>query len=68
MLLNKTDLLPYLDFDVQQCLDYARQVNPHIKIIQLSAKTADSMKEWYDWLKAQSAKAQSTKASEQAFV
>ncbi len=62
MLLNKIDLLPHLNFDVEKCLDYARQVNPHIKIIQLSAKTGEGMDEWYDWLKAQSAK-----ASEQAF-
>jgi len=62
MLLNKIDLLPHLDFDVEKCLDYARQVNPQIKIIQLSAKTGEGMDEWYDWLKTQNAK-----ASEQAF-
>ena len=62
MLLNKIDLLPHLNFDVEKCLDYARQINPHIKIIQLSAKTGEGMDEWYDWLKDQSAK-----ASEQAF-
>ncbi len=38
MILNKIDLLPHLDFDVQRCLDYARQVNPQIQIIQLSAR------------------------------
>lgn len=39
MIVNKIDLLPYLDFDVGQCIAYARQVNPGIKVLQLSAKT-----------------------------
>ncbi|NOQ16415.1 MAG: hydrogenase nickel incorporation protein HypB [Methyloprofundus sp.] len=52
MILNKVDLLPYVDFDVQLCLQYARQVNPRIKIIQLSAKTSVGMGGWEQWLKA----------------
>ena len=52
MLLNKTDLLPYLQFDVDQCIDYARRVNPSIKVIQLSATTGEGMQEWYQWLRA----------------
>lgn len=39
MLPNKIDLLPYLDFDVERCLDYARRINPDIQILQLSART-----------------------------
>ncbi len=54
MLLNKTDLLPHLDFDVETCLNYARQVNPKIEIIQLSAKSGEGMNEWYNWLEKQS--------------
>ena len=50
MLLNKTDLLPHLDFDVEKCLEYARQVNPDIEVIQLSAKSGEGMDVWYDWL------------------
>jgi len=50
MLLNKTDLLPYLDFDVEKCIEYARQVNPNIKVIQLSAKSGEGMQAWLDWL------------------
>ena len=57
MLLNKIDLLPYLDFDVEECLDYARQVNPNIEIIQLSAKTGEGMDAWYEWLVTHSAQA-----------
>jgi len=63
MLLNKTDLLPYLDFDVKKCLEYAREVNPDIEIIQLSAKSGEGMKDWYNWLAQQS-----QQAREQAFA
>jgi len=56
MLLNKIDLLPYLDFDVEACLAYAKQVNPNIEIIQLSAKTGEGLVDWYSWLDNQSAK------------
>lgn len=52
MILNKIDLLPYLDFDVQQCIRYARQVNPRIKILELSAKTGQGMDAWLQWLQA----------------
>ncbi|MFK5984982.1 MAG: hydrogenase nickel incorporation protein HypB [Pseudomonadota bacterium] len=51
MLLNKIDLLPYLQFDVDKCIEYARRVNPNIKIIQVSATSGDGMDEWYQWLK-----------------
>jgi hydrogenase nickel incorporation protein HypB len=52
MILNKIDLLPYLDFDLEQCIQYAKQVNPRIKILQLSAKTGEGMESWIQWLKA----------------
>lgn len=52
MLLTKTDLLPYLDFDVEKCLDYARRVNPRIKILQLSSKSGEGMEDWYAWIGA----------------
>ena len=53
MLLNKIDLLPYLDFDVERCLAYARQVNPALQILLVSAKTAEGMSAWLDWIKQQ---------------
>ena len=53
MLLNKIDLLPYLDFDVGRCLSYAKQVNPRLQILLLSAKTAEGMPAWLDWIKQQ---------------
>lgn len=51
MLLNKIDLLPYVDFDVAQCLDYARRVNPALQILQLSARSGEGMTAWLDWLR-----------------
>jgi hydrogenase nickel incorporation protein HypB len=55
MLLNKSDLLPHLDFDVDLAIEYARRVNPDIRAILLSARTGEGMAEWYDWLDAQMA-------------
>ncbi len=50
LLLNKIDLLPYLQFDLAACLANARRVNPDIHIIQLSATSGQGMPEWLDWL------------------
>ncbi len=52
MILNKTDLLPYVDFDVQACVGFARRVNPDIEVLQLSATRGQGMEDWYDWLQA----------------
>lgn len=52
MLLNKIDLLPYLNFDVEKCIEYAKRVNPKIKILQVSATTGAGMDKWYQWIKA----------------
>ncbi len=52
MVLNKIDLLPYVNFDVEKCMQYARRVNPGIKILQLSATTGEGMNLWYQWIKA----------------
>jgi hydrogenase nickel incorporation protein HypB len=53
MILNKTDLLPYLRFDVEQCIDYARRVNPGIHVLQLSAQNGQGMDEWLAWIFAE---------------
>ncbi|GAA0684991.1 hypothetical protein GCM10009104_08100 [Marinobacterium maritimum] len=50
MILNKTDLLPYVDFDVETCIEYARRINPEIEVVQLSARTGEGMDSWLDWL------------------
>jgi hydrogenase nickel incorporation protein HypB len=52
MLLNKIDLLPYLEFDVEKCIEYARRVNPDIQVLQVSATTGEGMDTWYQWLQA----------------
>lgn len=58
MVLTKTDLLPYLDFDVAQCIAYAQRVNPGIEVLLLSARTGVGMDAWLDWLlEAQEAQA-----------
>jgi hydrogenase nickel incorporation protein HypB len=54
MVLNKLDLLPYVRFDVDRCLDHARQVNAAIRIIQVSATRGDGLGDWYGWLRGQS--------------
>ena len=50
MLLNKIDLLPHLDFDVEKCKEYARRVNPAIIIFEVSARSGEGMQNWYRWL------------------
>lgn len=52
LLLNKIDLLPHLQFDVDKCIDYARRVNPSIKVLQVSATSGEGMDSWYQWLAA----------------
>jgi hydrogenase nickel incorporation protein HypB len=52
LLLNKIDLLPHLQFDVDRCIDYARRVNPAIKVLKLSATSGEGMDDWYRWLAA----------------
>jgi hydrogenase nickel incorporation protein HypB len=61
MLLNKIDLLPYLQFDLQRCLDYARRVNPDIAILSVSASTGQGMEEWLAWIREGALHAQQEK-------
>ncbi|BAE50446.1 hydrogenase nickel incorporation protein HypB [Paramagnetospirillum magneticum] len=50
MILNKTDLLPHTDFDVERCIGFARRVNPDIVVLQLSARTGEGFDEWLAWI------------------
>jgi hydrogenase nickel incorporation protein HypB len=52
MLLNKIDLLPYLEFDVEKCIEYARRVNPDIQVLQVSATSGEGLEDWYKWIRA----------------
>lgn len=53
MILTKIDLLPYVEFDVERCLEYAKQVNHKVQIFQISAKTGEGLENWYGWLNSQ---------------
>lgn len=62
MLLNKVDLLPYLRFDVDRCLAFARRVNPAIQVLQVSAQTGEGMDGWLTWIEAARAGALAARA------
>lgn len=49
-LINKSDLLPYVDFNTEKAIEYARSVNPKLEFILVSAKTGEGMDLWYEWL------------------
>jgi hydrogenase nickel incorporation protein HypB len=50
-LINKSDLLPYVDFDLDKFREYALRVNHHLEFITVSAKTGEGFGEWLEWLK-----------------
>jgi len=53
MILNKIDLLPYVEFDVERCLRFAREINPGLRVIQVSAIRGEGLRDWYAWLNEQ---------------
>lgn len=53
VIFNKIDLLPHLDFDMEACMGYLRQVNPDVAVLPLSVKSGQGLSAWYDWLRAQ---------------
>jgi hydrogenase nickel incorporation protein HypB len=52
VVVNKVDLLPYLDFDLDLFLSTLHDVNPHAAVIQLSARTGEGVEAWCDWARA----------------
>jgi hydrogenase nickel incorporation protein HypB len=50
-LLNKIDLLPYLDYDENLAVDYIHQVHPHMPVFQISSRTEAGFEPWIEWLK-----------------
>ena len=50
LLINKIDVLPYFDFDMDKVVEYARMRNPEIKIFPVSAKKGEGFDAWEDWL------------------
>jgi hydrogenase nickel incorporation protein HypB len=59
MLLNKSDLLPHLSFDVGKCLAHALKVNPYLQTLVVSAQTGEGMEAFYAWIEARVARARS---------
>ena len=49
-IINKIDLLPYLNFDVEKAKEYALRVNPNLQFFEVSATTGEGMKDWYEWI------------------
>ena len=50
LIINKIDVLPYFDFDMEKVVEYARMRNPKLKIFPISAKTGEGVEPWCDWL------------------
>lgn len=53
LLINKTDVLPYFDFDIDACSERVRKLNPDIRIIPISSRTGEGMEDWFEWLRAE---------------
>ncbi len=52
-IINKIDLAPYVDFNIEKAKEYALQVNHHLKFFEVSAKTGEGMDAWFEWLKGE---------------
>ena len=53
LLINKIDVLPYFDFDMEACERYVRKLNPNISIIPISARNGQGIDQWAEWLRQQ---------------
>ena len=53
LIINKIDVLPYFDFDMDKVIAYAHMRNPNLKIFPISAKTGEGVDAWCDWLREQ---------------
>ncbi len=63
MLLNKTDLLPYLAFDTERAIDFALRVNPRLRVVRTSATNGEGLDEWIAWIEAGLAAARARRAA-----
>jgi len=50
-IINKIDLLPYVNFDIDKCEAAAKQVNHHLDFVTLSVTTGEGLSDWYQWLR-----------------
>jgi hydrogenase nickel incorporation protein HypB len=53
LLITKIDLAPYLNIEIGHMIDNARQLNPHVKIMPISAQSGEGLEEWFDWVRSQ---------------
>ena len=53
LLINKIDVLPYFDFDIEKCKEYVLRLNPNMKIIPICARTGEGVEEFAQWLREQ---------------
>lgn len=53
LLINKIDVMPYFDFDLEACTERARKLNPNIKVIPVCAKTGEGIEEFADWIRTE---------------
>lgn len=53
LLINKIDVMEYFDFDLEECMERARKLNPDIKVIPISAKTGEGIEGWANWLRSE---------------
>ena len=51
LIINKIDVLPYFDFDMEKVVEYAKMRNPKLEIFPISAKTGEGVEAWCDWLR-----------------
>ena len=51
VLVNKMDVLPYFNFDLEKCTEYVKMCNPKAQVIPICAATGEGMDAWYDWLR-----------------
>jgi hydrogenase nickel incorporation protein HypB len=68
LVVNKLDLLPYVDFDVARAIEHARRVNPAIDVVRLSARTGDGFDVWIAWLERERNAARPALAAAHAFA
>ena len=55
-IINKSDLLPYVDFRVDETIKHARTINPDLEFISVSARTGEGMDRWYEWVLKQNSR------------
>lgn len=53
VLINKTDVLPYFDFDMEKCKEYIHMRNPNARVLPICAKTGEGIDAWADWLRTE---------------